>query len=1144
MNETRNNGAAPRRASSDIGITIGLMAVLVFFIGSGVLSYRNIETLTDTTQQIIHTHAVIAALDDLVSSLKDAETGQRGFILTGDEKYLTPYNEANTRLADEMATLGKLSENEGDMYSYMDELHSHTTAKMAELKETIDLRRAQGFDAALAVMHTDRGKQEMDSVRSIAKILKREESEMRSRRLAEMRGAENVALGTGTLAACLGIALAMMIAMLIRRAATERQRQEWIQTGKIGLATALGGDQTVDELGANALRFLSGYVGAHAGAFFIRDGGSFRRVALLGASTGGVLDQFGENEGMLGRVAREGRAIVIHDISDGYLNVASSFGQGNPRHLVIAPAQGEGAQAGVMEFGFLYPVPDDTVTLMDAVSDIVVVAVKAALYRSSLQNLLEETQRQSEDLQVQSEELRVSNEELEEQSHALQESQARLEQQQAELEQTNASLEGQANILEAQRDELARSQLAVQQKAIELERASQYKSDFLANMSHELRTPLNSSLIMAKLLADNVAGNLSAEQVKYALTIQSSGNDLLTLINDILDLSKIEAGHMEVSPDTTWLSKVAEDMSHAFTPVAQQKNLIFSVHIAAGAPKTIVSDRLRLGQILKNLVSNALKFTEQGSVKVTISASGDKQVAFAVTDTGIGIPESQQKAIFDAFRQADGTISRKFGGTGLGLSISRELARLLGGHIELTSVQGQGSTFTLVMPESYEASRLAVPPQLAGMSAGIAIADLPFPRPDSPTVARAMHPTVEDDREQLAGNGRLILIVEDEESFAIILRDLAHELDFQCLIAATAEDALMLARQYMPCAVMLDIGLPDHSGLLVLDRLKRDMRTRHVPVHVVSANDYAHTAYSMGAVGYMLKPVKRDDLATAMRKLETRLSHRMGRVLIVEDDPVQRGSVAELLRSQDVETVGVGTAAECLELLQTSTFDCMVLDLTLPDSSGYALLETLDREQAYSFPPVIVYTGRDLSSADELKLHRYSRSIIIKGAKSPERLLDEVTLFLHQVVADLPPEQQRMLEQARNRDTVLEGRHILIVEDDIRNVYALTSIFEPLGAKLRIARNGREALRILEDKTDGAVDLVLMDVMMPEMDGLTATREIRKNPAWSKLPVIMLTAKAMKDDQERCIDAGANDYMSKPLDVDKLLSLVRVWMPR
>ena len=660
-------------------------------------------------------------------------------------------------------------------------------------------------------------------------------------------------------------------------------------------------------------------------------------------------------------------------------------------------------------------------------------------------------------------------------------------------------------------------------------------------MSHELRTPLNSLLILSKLLGDNAEGNLNGEQVKFARTIQASGADLLTLINDILDLSKIEAGHLQIQPESVPLSRLINDIKGVFDPIAGERKLAFDIKLAKGAPSGIETDRQRLEQILKNLLANAFKFTEAGGVTLTIAKAGADRIAFAVTDTGIGISTEQQQSIFDAFKQADGTISRRYGGTGLGLSISRELARLLGGSIALESTAGEGSTFTVTIPLTYDPAQVASRDGEARPVAAAPAAGAPAPRP-----RRARAKALDDDRESLTEARRLLLVIEDDPTFAAIVRDLAREVGFQCLVAGTAEEALDLAKTYKPSAVVLDVGLPDQSGLTVLDRLKRDDATRHIPIHVISGADHSQTALSLGAVGYLVKPVKREELSDVLGTLEAKLTTTMRRVLIVEDDKVQREAVASLLGSRDVKTVGVGTAAECLELLKTETFDCMVLDLTLPDASGFSLLETLS-EGGQAFPPVIVYTGHDLSPDDEQRLRRYSNSIIIKGAKSPERLLDEVSLFLHQVVADLPPEQQKMIQKARNRDAVLEGRRILIVEDDIRNVYSLTSVLEPRGAVVQIARNGQEAIEALKGSQDDParqIDLVLMDVMMPVMDGLAATRQIRADAQWSKLPIVMLTAKAMPDDQERCIEAGANDYMAKPIDVDKLLSLVRVWMPR
>jgi len=600
---------------------------------------------------------------------------------------------------------------------------------------------------------------------------------------------------------------------------------------------------------------------------------------------------------------------------------------------------------------------------------------------------------------------------------------------------------------------------------------------------------------------------------------------------------------VQIRPESVSLDRLTRDMLQVFQPIADERGLAFDIKVPDDSPATIDTDRQRLEQILKNLLSNAFKFTEKGSVTLEIAPAARGRITLGVTDTGIGIAEEQQREIFEAFRQADGTISRKYGGTGLGLSISRELARLLGGTIALNSTPGEGSHFALTIPLAYDPELVAereepvMPPAPAKPASAAAEA-----RPKPRVVRRVL-----DDRDSLRTAERILLVVEDDSIFASIVRDLAHEMGFQCLVAGTAEEALTLAREHKPSAIVLDVGLPDQSGLAVLDRLKSDVETRHIPVHIVSAADHSQTALSLGAIGYLVKPVQREDLAAVLQTLATKLSTSSRRVLIVEDDPVQRDAVAKLLASGEVETVGVGTVAESLDRLKSETFDCMVLDLSLPDASGFALLETLQEDQGHSFPPVIVYTGHDLSPDDEQRLRRYSDSIIIKGARSPERLLDEVSLFLHQVVTDMPPEHQQMIQTARNRDAILEGRRILIVEDDVRNVYSLTNILEPHGVTIEIARNGKEAIEALEKTgTDGgsAIDLVLMDVMMPVMDGLTATRAIRKKARWKKLPIIALTAKAMPDDQQRCIEAGASDYMAKPLDVDKLLSLVRVWMPR
>ncbi|WP_421988444.1 response regulator [Roseococcus sp.] len=937
------------------------------------------------------------------------------------------------------------------------------------------------------------------------------------------------------------------------RGKLEVKRQDWLQSGHMALNLRMGGEQRVEDLCRNILAFLAEKLGAQAGALFVRREDGFRLQASYGVPDASRLPQAvgAGGGGLLAEALRDRRTLLLREVPEGYLYFGSGLGEGRPRELLIAPVYLDDDVNALLELGFTRTHPDAEAFLAQ-VSRSVGVALRSAKYRERLHELLGETRRQSDELQTQSEELRASNEELEAQTRQLQTSQAELEQQQRELEQTNAQLEAQARVLEVQKDDLTHAQSALRGQTRDLEQASRYKSEFVANMSHELRTPLNSLLILARLLANNRDGNLNAEQIRFAHTIEASGNDLLLLINDILDISKIEAGKLELTPVRGRVAPMVEKLAATFRAQAAEKGIELRAEIAADAPSDIETDIQRLEQVLKNFLSNAVKFTARGEVRLSVARRPGGHVAFTVRDSGIGIPAEQHQAIFEAFRQADGTINRKYGGTGLGLSISRELARLLGGHIEVESIMGQGSAFTLSLPEVYDAA-LVPASDAGGLRATPMMIDEPQRTLRVPAAPPAPQPPpsrsrgIEDDRAALDGQRRVILVVEDDAAFARILYDLAHELGFQCIAGATADEGVELARQYLPHAIILDIGLPDHTGLSVLERVKRDTRTRHIPVHVVSVSDYTQAAMSFGAVGYMLKPVKREQLVQALERFDKRFAERLRRILIVEDNVNQLESLKSLLTSSEVETIGARTAAGALEALRKQTFDCMVLDLSLPDASGFDVLEQLRGDEDTAFPPVIVYTGRDLSAEEELRLRRYSSSIIIKGAKSPERLLDEATLFLHQVVADMPDKQQRMLARSMNRDAAIEGRSILIVEDDVRNVFALTSIFEPHGATVTIARNGLEALAALERAQKGnaePIDIVLMDVMMPEMDGLTATREIRARREWRSLPIIALTAKARPEDQEQCLAAGANDYLAKPLDVDKLLSLVRVWMPR
>ena len=1132
----------------------GFAAALLSVLLIAFFGYRSVNNAQQSTALTTHTMEVMQRVDALLSSVKDAETGQRGYLLTGRESYLEPYNQARNGIPGQLQELRRLTAGNARQQTLLGELQRLTDDKLSELAHTVDLKRAGDSASALAYVLTDRGKLTMDRTREVTGQLLDEDRTVLVARLEAMRQADILTEAIIAGGSVLLFVLVIAAAFLTSRDFLTQQTEAWLQAGQNGLSERMQGEQRLETLGDNILSFIGRYLGAQVGAIYLTEpGGALRRFAAFALAPGKSAEVLRPGEGLAGQALKENRVVVVERVPAGYLPVSSALGEAQPAHLIIAPASESGSVQAVVELGFFRPLkPSDTEILRRA-REAIGIAVRSSKDRTRLEELLGETQRQSEELQTQQEELRVSNEELAEQSQVLKESQARLESQQSELEQTNSQLEEQASILENQRDELQTAQSALAERAADLARSNQYKSEFLANMSHELRTPLNSSLILAKLLADNKPGNLTEEQVKFAQTISSAGHELLALINDILDLSKIESGKVELQPESVDLPRTLDSLARSFEPLARERGLVFSHTVDRGAQR-IETDAQRLGQILKNLLSNAFKFTAAGSVSVQVAAVPDGQIAFTVRDTGIGIPREQQEIIFEAFRQADGSTHRKYGGTGLGLSISRDLARLLGGDVTVQSETGKGSVFTLRLPQKYPGPVVAERMDRTGV---LARADLLRPDPAAavvpafaaaPAQPAALAPAqVEDDRARLTTDSRTILIVEDDVNFAAILRDLARELGFQCVATHTAADAIAAAQTFRVHAIILDMNLPDRSGLEVLHALKRNPATRHMPVHAVSVEDFSRQALSLGAIGYALKPVKREQLMATFEKLQSKLQQGLRRVLIVEDDEPQRDSIHRLLASEGVEISGVATATEALERLKQTTFDCLVLDLSLPDLSGYEMLERMAETEEVAFPPVIVYTGRSLTRDEEQRLRRYSRSIIIKDARSPERLLDEVTLFLHQVESKLPLASQRLLRAARDREAAFEGRRILVVEDDVRNIFALTKVLEPRGAKVEIARNGREALEALERSSVTAaarVDLVLMDIMMPEMDGLTAMREIRKRPEWQKVPIIALTAKAMQDDQEKCLQAGANDYIAKPLDVDKLLSLVRVWMAK
>ena len=1138
-------------------------------LGVGVLSAAFfvvlITYLLSVIQWVEHTDRVINNLNESSKLTVDLETGLRGFLITGDEHFLDPYEVAKPRIIGDLHNLQELVADNPQQVDRLKRLEAMQAEWNKYAQSMIDLQRSSG-DYRAAVK-AGRGKSLTDAIRQEYVNAVDMEQQFRVARNAEVTRTTVISV---TLYLAFVLGLSGFLAYSGRRnlvslsdsysatlasqqkIARRLEQQAWLRNGQTELAEQVLGQLSLNMLGRNILQFFAQYMGSVVAALYVREEhGGLKRVATYGFSREQEQQEQSiySDEGIVGQAAQLDRLIRLDDVPVDYFKVSSGLGEGSPRSVLVMPTSDDDRVNGVIELGLLRPLEDRDVELLELIAGNIGTSIEAARYRQRLQEVLAETQQLNEELQVQQEELKTANEELEEQSRILKESQAHLETQQAELEQTNEQLAEQTQTLAEQRDamdrknvELNQAQLALEDRADELQRSSKYKSEFLANMSHELRTPLNSSLILAKLLAENPQENLSAEQVKFAESIYSAGNDLLNLINDILDISKVEAGKLEVRPENSSVVRLVDGLRGMFEPLAADRKLGFQVEVQEGAPTLLFTDRQRLEQILKNLLSNAIKFTEQGEVSLSVSRAPGEGIAFTVRDSGIGIAPDQQESIFEAFRQADGTTNRRYGGTGLGLSISRDLATLLGGSISVTSEPGKGSVFTLVLPEQYVereegATPVEPPHQVVVAPAPKPVAISPLPVADAQQI-----PRFADDRDKAPFTTRCILVVEDEPNFARILFDLAHELGYNCLVAHGADEGYSLAEEFVPDAILLDMRLPDHSGLTVLQRLKEHASTRHIPVHVISVEDRVEAAMHMGAIGYAVKPTTREELKDVFARLEAKLTQKVKRVLLVEDDDLQRDSIARLIGDDDIEITDVGYAQAALDLLRTNIYDCMIIDLKLPDMLGNELLKRMATEDICSFPPVIVYTGRNLTRDEEAELRKYSRSIIIKGARSPERLLDEVTLFLHKVESQLSHDRQKMLKTARSRDKVFEGRKILLVDDDVRNIFALTSALEHKGAVVVIGRNGREAIDKLNEVDD--IDLVLMDVMMPEMDGYEATALIRQDPRWKKLPIIAVTAKAMKDDQERCLAAGSNDYLAKPIDLDRLFSLIRVWLPK
>ncbi|HUB20433.1 MAG TPA: response regulator [Acidobacteriaceae bacterium] len=920
------------------------------------------------------------------------------------------------------------------------------------------------------------------------------------------------------------------------RLTTDRNtEQDWLKTNLARFTSMLQGQRDLATVGRMLLSELAPLVNAQQGVIYqtesqteTEEPGNLVLLSAFGNTHDGFTREIAVGEGLVGQCAVERRRMLIGDIPSTAVPIRSGLFEAIPRNIIVLPVLFEDRVKAVIELASLGAFTASHLAFLEQLTASIGIVLNSIEATMQTEALLKQSQQLATELQTQQKELQQTNEQLAQKAQQLAEQNSEVERKNQEIEQARRALE---------------------EKARELALTSKYKSEFLANMSHELRTPLNSILVLGQQLAENPDGNLSSRQVEFARTIHGAGTDLLNLISDILDLSKIESGTVSVEPEELFFGSLLEAVSRPFRHEAENRKLFFEVKSDPKLGRSLVTDPRRLQQVLKNLLSNAFKFTEQGGVRLTVSSApsgwsadhpilsgAGSVVAFEVSDTGIGIPAEKQRIIFEAFQQADAGTSRKYGGTGLGLAISRELATLLGGEIQLRSTPTRGSTFTLFLPQTYvgpAAAPFAEKQRASSPSAPVYIA--------SPVVSEK-DAAIEDDRENLQEGDSVLLIIEDDPHYARVIADLSHDKGFKVLAAMTGAEALALAREYNPSAISLDVFLPDMLGWTVLNHLKADSRTRHIPVQMLTLDDDRRHGLSRGAFAFVTKPTSTEGLEAALTRIRDFSQPRRRRLLVIEDNPAEQLSIRELLGHDDIDIDVVDSGASALEVLQESGYDCAVLDLRLPDMSGFEVLDQLRDNDRLKDLPVVVFTGRELSPEEDARLHMLARSVVVKDVESPERLLDETALFLHRVVAHLPPDKQRMLDRLHQSDEALGGRKVLIVDDDVRNIFALSSVLERRGMTVLTAGTGREAIATIESTPDLAI--VLMDIMMPEMDGYETMQVIRQNASLRRLPIIALTAKAMKGDREKCLEAGASEYLAKPVNTEQLLSALRMWLHR
>lgn len=1177
----------------------------LLLIGSLFAAYYSIQKLISNSKLVNHTNQVLLEAENIIAAVRDAETGQRGFLLTLDPTFLQPYEGAQDKATKSYDELGQLTAENVAQQKNLAELKMLYEAKFEQMQRIINMtRRNTSFRRDTLSRYTEmvRGKKIMDDLRLVINRLKIEENKLLSDRLQQQELYITYTPFLMLVAAVISIMITISTYLRIKKDLDDRiasqikaeqqyretserigimedittdiadgdysvrsqdtrddelgrigkalntmasslestfndlKTRDWHQTGTLELVESIRGERNIDKLADKLISSICQYLNAPLGTVYIINDDSFFR--LTGKYAASNVPMFiTEDDGLLGQAIKARKPLIIDELPENYLTLNSSLGSTQPKSLLIAPLVFADLCIGVIEIGLLHKPDPIEIGFLESNLHTLAVGVNSALDYVKLQNFLEETQAQSEELQAQHNELENVNAELEAQAQKLQASEEELRVQQEELQQTNAELEERSVLLVERNEE-------IQRKAEELEISTRYKSEFLANMSHELRTPLNSILLLSRLLSENNEENLTSDQIEYANVIQSSGNGLLGLIDEILDLSKIEAGQMKLEYMEVSVQEITDELQALFNPIANEKGLDFRIEIEKNVPQLIETDKMRLGQILKNLISNALKFTSKGNVTLSVKRESPvtPTLQFAVKDTGIGIPPEKQHLIFEAFQQADGSTKRKYGGTGLGLSISRELAKLLGGEITLFSTINEGSTFTLQLP-IVEAKGHTVPekPYVSKKVEPAPVSEAKEVETTTNYLSTIIPEAIPDDRSNVTTADKVILIVEDDTNFAKSLLDYSRKKGYKAIVAVRGDEGLKLAGIYKPLGILLDIQLPVMSGWQVMDALKSDPQTRHIPVHIMSSHKLKKESLMKGAIDFVDKPMAFEQMQDIFRKIEYVLNRSSKKVLIIEDNPKHAKALAYFLETFNISSELKSNITEGVEALKREEINCVILDMGVPDSKAYDTLEEVKKNPGLESLPIIIFTGKSLSMAEELKIKKYADSIVVKTAHSYQRMLDEVSLFLHLVDEKKKSSDPSIdIKKLGALSQILTDKTVLVADDDVRNIFSLSKALENYKMNVITALDGKEAIQKLQENPE--IDLVLLDMMMPQMDGYETAKKIRENYQWRSLPVIAVTAKAMTGDRERCIQAGASDYITKPVDIDQLMSLLRVWL--